>query len=252
LELQLLESAIGKATSVKIVVLNQGRSAGEAVVELAPKFLTKIALSEIPKLQEGLPMPVKFTVTNQSPKAMSGALTLQLSSDPKLIEVVTASASLASLAVGESKQVELTVIARKGGLNLSAPLSVSATIASGLRVGLVETVESFPLINDYKIVLKGSAANLRNAGVTKVEYTIQNVSKRSDTKSLQLWTRFREKNADNFNVIGPNPQLLKPIRSGQTLSFVVPVNAKLASSGGVIELEVKEQGRVVVLSRIEF
>jgi hypothetical protein len=147
---------------------------------------------------------------------------------------------------------EFPVIARAKGASVEIPLTVNANLGNNRRVGLLETRNEYPVLNDYQIRVTSSLSDLRKATTVRAQYVITNTNSRTALKSLQLKIRILGDNADNFAVVGPNPQFLSPILNNQSKSFVVPILSKQANSGGTIELEVQEDGKTVVIHRAEF
>jgi hypothetical protein len=133
------------------------------------------------------------------------------------------------------------------------PLMFQASVASGRRIGLLDETHEVPVMNDYKISLVNpDLPALAKAGVTRLNYIVRNVNTRLSPKGLQLIVRVLGDRAQDFSVVGPNPQYLIPLLTGQTTAFVVPMLAKLDGSHGTVELEVQEDGRAVVIHRVNF
>ncbi len=252
LEFRMNENSVNRAQSLRVTLLYQGKNVGEKIVQITPKFMIDVQFAESPTLKEGIESSLKIKVRNQSNVATDAGLKISFSSDPNLLEIRKSEAQVGILNPGEERVVEFPVVARQGGSELDVPMVFLASNASGRRVGLIDGEQRIPLVNDYRVGVTASVAALRNAGITRVEYTLQNISSRLLLKGLQLKATVLNDTANNFVVVGPNPQYLTPMIQGQSLSFVIPVMAKEANQGGVLQLEIQEDGRSVIISRTNF
>lgn len=252
LEFRMNENAVNRSKQFRVSAFYQGRKVGEQVVAVQTKFMIDMGFAESPELKEGLASVLKIKVRNQSTKATDAGLKVTFRSNPDILEVLKDTAAVGALNPGEERVVEFPVIARQGGSSIQVPMVLQSLLGNNRRVGLIDEERRIPLVNDYRIDVGSGARTLRAAGVSRVEYTIRNVGSRLLLKGLQLKVKILGDNAGNFAVIGPNPQYLTPILQGQTISFVVPVLSRDANSGGVLELEVQEDGRTVIISRTEF
>jgi hypothetical protein len=201
-------------------------------------------------------MPIRVKVTNSGDKTANG-IVLNLKTNADQLEVAQPVINVGSLAAGESRIVEYSAIGRSITDSSSIPLGLVATengSVTGRRIGLLDLSRQFPVVNDYFIDLaNNSVAALRTPGVVRVNYTIKNRSSRIMFNSLQLKVRFlNTEDPTNFVVIGFNPQFLLPMDQGETVTFTVPVLVKAANKGGVIEAEVQEGGKTVVIHREDF
>jgi len=251
LEFRLEEAAVGRAVSFRVTAFFQGRNIGEKVIKIVPHFVLGIALEGTPELHEGIEGTLAIRVKNQSQVPSDAGTRIQLSSDPATLEILDGAMTLGILNPGESRVIEFQVIARKGG-SPRIPLVIEAVGAGSRRIGLLDQAPQIPVLNDYTIRLAQSLASLRKAGISRVEYVIRNVHSRSSLRGLQLHVKVTPKSGDPFAVAGPNPQYLNPLRNGQESSFLVPIVIRTENEGGVLELEVKENGRTVVIHRSEF
>jgi hypothetical protein len=253
LEFRMNENAADAARQFRISLLYRGTVIGTGTIAVTTKFMTRVDYAEAPRFQEGLESVLKIKVTNESTKATDAGLKLDFSSNTKVVEALTPSVSVGMLNPGETRVVEFKAIARgPGGDAVNAPLLFQAKLGSGRRVGMIDSELVIPLVNDYRITVGAEINNLREAGVSRVSYRISNVGSPLLMKGLQLRVRVLGENAENFSVVGPNPQYLQSLLQGQNLSFVVPVRSKAPNTGGVIELEAQEDGRTVVVHRVEF
>ncbi|NUM88461.1 MAG: hypothetical protein HUU37_04575 [Bdellovibrionales bacterium] len=253
LEFRMNENAVNRTKTFRVSVVYQGNVISTHDIAVATKFMVDVGFAESPELKEGLESVLRLKVKNQSQKPTDAGFAVKFSSDPKILEIKNPVVQVGVLNAGEERVIEFKVIARgRGGASVTAPVVFDAALGTGRRVGLLDREERIPLVNDYRIQTNGGARNLRTAGVSRVSYTITNVGSRMAMKGLQLKVSVTGENAANFAVVGPNPQYLQPLIQGQTLTFVVPVLAKSSGMGGVLELEVQEDGRPVVIHRAEF
>lgn len=253
LEFRMNENAVNRARTFRVSVVYQGNVISTQDLAVTTKFMIDVNFAESPELKEGLESVLRVKVKNQSRAATDAAFAVKFSSDPKVLEIQNPIVAVGVLNAGEERVIDYKVIARgRGGSSISAPVVFEAALGTGRRVGLMDREERIPLVNDYRIHTNGAASNLRTAGVTRVSYTITNVGSRMVMKGLQLKVSVTGDNSANFAVVGPNPQYLQPLLQGQNLTFVVPVLAKSSGMNGVLELEVQEDGRTVVIHRAEF
>lgn len=254
LELIVNESAVGKLVKLEIEVLRDGKSIGTKIVDLRPQFMISTAIAEAPVLHEGMPATIKVRVRNESQSEVA-AVRVRLSVDPNLISIVQGETVVSNLSPGESRDVEFGVIARTSSSAVDLPIVVSAIDGSGRRVGVNDLSRRIPVENDYRIYVATKVESLRSEGLTRVVYNLKNISSRIDFKSVQLTVRLKDSQGQllsGFAIIGPNPQLLKPMSRGEQVRFVVPIMSAERNEGGVLELEVREDGRLVVIHQIRF
>lgn len=252
LEFRMNENAVNRAKQFRVTLFYQGRNAGEKVIAINTKFMVDVSFAESPELKTGLETRLKIKLRNQSTKPTDAGFKVLFRSNPQILEVLKDRVEVGILNSGEERVIEFPVIAREGGSSIQVPMVVQALLGNERRVGLIDEERRVPLVNDYRIEVGAGARALRAAGVSRVEYVIRNVGSRLLMKGLQLKVKILGDNAGNFAVIGPNPQYLTPLLQGQSLSFVVPILSRDANSGGVLELEVQEDGRSVVINRTEF
>lgn len=256
LEFQANELAAGRSIKFDVALVYQGKVIDTTTLEVRPNFMVQVELAETPSFKEGIAMPIRVKLTNTGSKSASGVV-LNLKTSADQLEVAQPTITVGSLAAGESRIVEYSAIGRSISQAESIQLGLAATEGgslTGRRIGALDLSRQFPVINDYLIDLANNAVNaLRAPGVTRIAYTISNKSRRLMFNSLQVKVRFlNTEDASNFVVIGPNPQLLMPMDQGESVSFTVPVLVKAANKGGVIEVEVQEAGRTVVIHREDF
>jgi hypothetical protein len=256
LEFKANELAAGRSIKFDVAVSYQGRVIDTTTLEVRPNFLTQVELAETPSFKEGIAMPVRVKVTNSGDKAANG-IVLSLKTNANQLEVAQPTITVGSLAAGESRVVEYSAIGRDisqaGPIQLGLVATEGGSV-TGRRIGLLDLSRQFPLVNDYLIDLANNAVSaLRAPGVVRIAYTVKNRSSRIMFNSLQLKVRFlNTEDPTNFVVIGPNPQFLLPTDQGETVNFMVPVLVKAANKGGVIEVEVQEAGKTVVIHREDF
>jgi len=243
---------VNKAKRFRITMFYQNRNVGEQIVDITSKFMIDVSYAEAPELKEGIESSLKIRVKNQSQTPSDAGLKLSFNSDPEKLEMRRTEAQIGILNPGEERIIEFPVIARETGAEIRVPLVFLASLGTGRRVGLIDEERRIPLINDYRIQVAPTVNGLRNEGITRIEYTIQNISSRMLMKGLQLKVKVMDDTANNFVVIGPNPQYLMPMIRGQSIGFVIPVLVKSNNAGGVLELEVQEDGHGVVISRVSF
>ena len=160
---------------------------------------------------------------------------------------------MGALAPGEEKTIEFPVIGIASGESVTLPLAAVANLGDqGRRVGALEINPIASITNDYKLMVQSAPASLRMAGLTRVMYTVQNISSGLLLKSMQLKISFSGENKDEFVVIGPNPQFLNPLLQNESLSFEVPVMVQTSNGGGVMRLELSEDGRSVLINQTNF
>ena len=253
LEFRMTEEVANEAHLIRLTAYFQGRVIGQETLRIEVRYIASMTFAESPALHEGMEGVIRIKVKNQSEAATDSSFSVRFSSKSSAIEITRGEALVGVLAPGESKVVEFGVIARAGGAP-RIPFVLEAT-AAGRRIGLVDQTREIPVINDYTIELEGSAASLSKGGVARLYYKVKNVNSRVVLKSLQLKARILAKDSresDAFVVIGPNPQYLNPLLQGQSTKFVIPILAKHENNGGIVELEVQESGRTVVVHRVEF
>jgi hypothetical protein len=226
---------------------------GQQVLNLTPRFIIDAQFDQEPALKEGLAMPIRVRLTNHSNKTLEPGSLVKLLAKNSQVELKASSATLNSLKPGESQVIEFIAIARTDANALSIPLAVTVNHPSGRRIGLIDLTREVPVINDYRITLNNSIQSLTQPGVKRVLYTIKNVSARLLYHGLQLHVRVNGANpAQNFTVIGPNPQYLFPLSPGSSEDFVVPILVQSTNPGATLELEVQEDGRPVVVHQVNF
>lgn len=242
----------GSTVGVLVSVTYQGKPAGEQRVILDSRFVAGLDLAEEPVLAEGLARPLRVRLTNRSRVPTDPALKLSFALRTDSVEAAKADEQIGALGPGESRVVEFPLVARVPADAVQLPLTLTATTGEGRRVGLLASGREVKVSNEYRVSLSGNVGNLRNAGVTRIEYAVRNLSSGATHRALQLTVRAVGPGADNFAVLGFNPHYLAPLERGQVVQFVVPITSKSASAGGVLEFELHEQGRPVVIHRAKF
>ncbi len=249
LEFRLLESAANRTVHMTLSVLYQGRNVGNQDIALRPQYIADIKLASDISLKEGMPTTVRISVRNQSDVTTDDGFKIGLIWDSSKVLVVNPEVTVGGLAPDQTRIVEFTVIGRTIDTSINAPIAVQA-LSQGRRIGLTDLSRSVPVLNDYRIELKNSLSALRGNGVVRAQYILKNVSSRFLFKGLQLKIRVLDAQgnvASGVQVIGPNPQYLQPVQRGASVDFVIPLVSQGLPSGGVLELEVQEDGQTVVI-----
>ncbi|MEK6579799.1 MAG: hypothetical protein AABZ55_11280 [Bdellovibrionota bacterium] len=251
LEFRFNESALNKLSRFRVLLSYQGKLSGEDTLDLTSKYQLGVRFESAPELHEGLPATLQFKVKNDSNLTIADFLNLKLTSPSGEIEIVQGEAKVSSLSAGEERIVPFIVIARAAGNSMRFPIAIEA-LSGKRRVGAFYFNESVPVLNDYKVTIKGELDGLRSSGTVRALYEIEDQSPRSQLRGLQLIVRIKGDAMNSVQVMGPHPQYLKPLVKGEKTSFVIPFAVTANNSGGTLELEVQEDGRTVVIHRIEF
>ena len=252
LEFRMNEGVDGRTSSFKVSVSYQGRDGGSTIVKVNTRFQVNVEFAEELQVKDGIETKAKIRLTNVSNKP-SDSLKVKFIADGRKLEVKNPDQETGPLGAGESRVLEYAVVAHTSDAMLRIPLAVSAAGAGGRRIGLMDETFQVPVSNDYRVTASSAISALQNPGVTRVVYTVKNTGSRLLYRGLQLTFRFADTdNASNFVVIGPNPQYLWPMLQGETTQFVVPVLVREANAGAVMELELAEDGRTVVINRADF
>ena len=252
LEFRMNENTVNHASKFRVTLSYQGRNVGQQIISVDTSYMVDIAFAESPELSEGVQTTLKVRVRNQSNQPTDAGLAVTLSSKPESMEVLKPTITVGVLNPGEVKVLEFPVIDHAHGAVVQVPMAFSATLGTGRRVGMNDLEQNIALKNDYVIQTTSNLSGLRSNSVTRVSYSIRNVSSRLLLKSLQLKISVAGPNSKNFVVVGPNPQFLEPLLQGQTLSFGVPVLSQASNSGGTLQLEVQEDGRTVIINQTDF
>lgn len=251
LEFRMNESAANEARAFRLSVWHKGVLAGEQNLTVRSKFWVGTGFESV-ELKEGLKTEIKVRLANQGnqPTPVSK---IKLLADTRELEILNPAQDTDVLNPGESRIISYTVIARTTAESVKIPLALTVTDSSGRRIGLLDEDRRAPVSNDYRIALTVATDSLRKAGVTRAYYKVRNTGSRLLYKWLQLKIRVvGTENPDNFVVIGPNPQFLKPLERGETAQFVVPVLVKEDNAGGILELEIMEDGDTAAIHQAEF
>lgn len=252
LEIGLTESAIGKSKRFSVSVFFKERNCGDQTVSAQAQYMMDAQLAEEPVLSEGIQTMISVRVTNKSQVASDAGSVVTLNSDPNVLTVVQSQQTVPALQPGESTIVSFPVIGVASENQVDLQIGIAVNLPNGRKVGALSTVDEVPVRNDYKITLNSGLSALRQAGITRVQYTISNQSSRLSYKGLQLKISVKGDDGSTFQVLGPNPQLLVPVEQGKSTSFVIPILSSQANSGGTILLTVQEDGRTVVISQEKF
>lgn len=253
LEFRMNESAAGRVSAFEISVAYRGQVISTRSVRVDTKFLLATEFAESPVFQEGIETRVRLKVSNSSAIIVEGAR-ISFLSRPETLEILDPEAEVPRLGPGESTTMQFRVIARaRSGV---FPFVFSVTLPSGRRVGLLDQAREVPVLNDYRLSIRNDVASLRRPGITRLQYTLKNVNSRLYLRGLQVHVRLKDANdhlmSEGISVIGPNPQLVIPLRRDQEHTFVVPFFVQTPNGGGRVEFEVKEEGHTVVVHQREF
>jgi hypothetical protein len=254
LEFRMSEKDADKVANFKLSVTYQGRDVGSAALKVETKFMSRIRFAEDPKLQEGLLSPFFVMVSNQSKVRINEGGTLTVRSDPKILEIQDETMKLAALSVQGTQILQYFATVRSTGATQKIPFGMEVLTAKGRRIGLLDETKAVPILNDYRVqvVSSGAESALRTKGLARLTYRIRNVSSRAFAKGLQMKIRFKTGVEGSHQVIGPNPQYLAPLQKGQQADFVVPVSVLKGGTSGLLELEVFEDGKIVVIHQLKF
>ncbi|MCB0369201.1 MAG: hypothetical protein KDD45_07025, partial [Bdellovibrionales bacterium] len=253
LEFRMNENVANQASQFRLSAFYQGRNIGEIVLNVKTKFALQLEMAERPQIKEGLVTTFKVRVRNQSSVPTDPSLKVEFRTDDSIVDNVRSEDKVGTLMAGEEKIVSFPVVGRKDTNTVNMPLLFQASISNGRTIGLFDETQNVPVMNDYRINLTNTdLKSLNQTGITRLNYVIRNVNRRPVPKGLQVITRVNGKDGANFMVVGPNPQYIIPLITGQTTTFVVPMMAKVDGFHGQIELEVQEDGRAVVIHRVNF
>lgn len=257
LEARLFESTVGRTVTLVIKAKYQGRVIGQKAFDLTPRFMLALGFAKAPQLREGMETVIRIKVTNQSLLATDAGARVQFLAESEALELVDRDAILPNLQPGASTEVGFRVVGKRAGDWVRIPMAFTATLASGRRVGVFDITDQVPIINDYGIDVLEGLDRMRQPGITRIEYVINNETSRLVLRSLQLHVRVRLAGPDqsvvlseHHAVLGPNPQYLTPIHRGYSRDFFVPILIKAPSNANLIlEMELKEEGKTVVIHR---
>jgi len=254
LEFRMSEKDADKAASFNFNTFYQGRAVGSKLLTITTKFMTRIRWAEDPKLQEGMLSPLFVMVSNQSQVKLGTGGTLTMRSDPKILEIEKETMPLSPLSVNGTEILQYHAIVRSAGANPRIPFGMEVLTAKGRRIGLIDETRAVPILNDYRVQVVSSNAEsaLRTKGLARLTYRIRNVSSRAFAKGLQMKIRFKNNPDGSHLVIGPNPQYLAPLQKDQSADFVVPISVVKGGASGIMELEVFEDGKLVVIHQLKF
>lgn len=229
---------------------NEGESDAQPI-EVPIRYVTVVKMDESAPLAEGIARTVTVSVRNISSKPLSPDAVLRLSTNSEQAEITERQASVGGLGPGESRNLNFTVTARTPDSKLALPVAVNI---SGVNRKLGSFVASprFTVTNPYRIVGRLTGGGLRKAGTGRVEYTFRNDSATESYHGLQLRARVISDEPGAVEVLGPNTQYLTPLGKSRSASFVLPMVVRRANTGGVIELELLEDGVPVVIHRMNF
>jgi len=251
LEFYMNHSSVNQKRDFQVKAFYQGREVGEKIVSITSRYMVDVKFASAPRLLEGMKAKLAIKVRNQSNRPTDEATLLNISLDSAELELLQKEVSLGALQPGQEKVVEVEAIGRSRKAVLELPIILEVRLGAGRRVGLQDARTTVDLINDYRIMADTTAvAALKKKGLVRLNYSIKNVGSKNALKGLQLKISFS--NPQGFRVIGPNPQFVSPLRNGQSLKFTVPIMVRDNNAGGIVELEVQENGRTTVINRNQF
>jgi hypothetical protein len=245
------ETVVGGAPALQIRAMFGERESDTQALEVPVRFATVIRLGSETPLAEGLPRTVTVSVRNITSMPLAADAVLRLSVDSKAVEFAETQAPVGNLAPGESRTVSFQVTARTTEEKVQLP--VSMTITGGNRkLGALAGTPQLAIRNPYRVIGRITGAGLRAPGLGRLEYSFRNASSPDGYHSLQLRVRVTGDDSGAVEVLGPNPQYLTPLGQSKSSSFVVPVVVRKANAGGIIELELLEDGVPVVVHRMNY
>jgi hypothetical protein len=249
------ESALNHSVSATVKVFYRGKLLGSKSYSFLVRNRATVEFSERPVIREGLESTLKVKVTNNSSQAITGPVRLELRSDSRHIELRQASAEVATLAPGETRETTFRVVGTSDQDSPQISLAISVVDGARKRVAVRDFSGSVPVVNDYRVRLLDGGGSLKNSGVTRLNYRIRNVSSRLVFGALELYARVLDANGKvvpEARWIGFNPQFLLPLEKGEQVKFVIPVVMPQGVSAGMVELEVRENGVPVVIHQARF
>lgn len=229
---------------------NESESDAQAI-EVPVRYVTVMKVDETAPLAEGIARTITVSVRNISSKPLSPDAVLRLSTNSEQAEISERQASVAGLGPGESRNLNFTVTARTPDSKLALPVAVNIS-GDSRKLGSFVATPRFNVTNPYRIVGRLTGGGLRAAGTGRVEYTFRNDSATESYHGLQLRARVISDEPGAVEVLGPNTQYLTPLGKSRSASFVLPMVVRQANTGGVIELELLEDGVPVVIHRMNF
>lgn len=259
LGIRFTESAVKKTISLRFDLTYEGRQIQSQVFTVTPQFVVTMKLVNQLQLQEGLNTEAHVEITNQSSQPTSSTLKIRMLWNTSEVEIASPVASVGTLKSGERKVLRFQMKARTTRTQVDAPIAFQAidtgTTSTERRIGLLEFQSQVPVINDYRIAIESDISGGTKAGLVRAQYKITNVNSRLVLRPLQVTMRFlgpdhKTLPGTEAKVIGPNPQYLRPLDHKQSRSFVIPVTVNQGlPKGSIFELEVQEEGEVVVIHR---
>lgn len=254
LEIRFQESAANRTKALRVRATFRGKNIGQIDLQVTPRFVLAIEVTEKPRVLEGLPTGVKVRVTNQSKVATDPSTKLTLSSDSNAVELVTRVAAVGALASGASRDLEFQVIGRSGLNEHAWPVAWLAQAGDARRIGVLTLAPEVPVVNEYRIQLTNESdlSALRRENLVRLRYRIRDVGSRVLLRGIQVQARVLGATASSISFAGPMPQYLPPMQKGQSVEFTLPVLVKAANAGGTLELEVQEDGQAAVIHRVNF
>lgn len=229
---------------------NEGESDAQPL-EVPVRYVTVVKVDETAPLAEGIARTMTVSVRNISSKPLSPDAVLRLSTTSEQAEIAERQASVGGLGPGESRTLNFTVTARTPDVRLVLPVAVNISV-DNRKLGSFVANPRFTVTNPYRIVGRLTGGGLRTAGTGRVEYTFRNDSAIESYHGLQLRARVITDESGTVEVLGPNTQYLTPLGKSRSASFVLPMVVRKANTGGMIELELLEDGVPVVIHRMNF
>ncbi|MBL7715686.1 MAG: hypothetical protein JNL01_09480 [Bdellovibrionales bacterium] len=258
LGLRLTESAIKKSITVNFELTYEGRRIHFESKTITASFLSTLRLVSPLGLQEGLTTQANIEVTNQSNQPTSSKTKVKMLWNTSEVEILQPEATVGVLKPGEKKIVSFLMKGRTTRSQVDVPIAFQVTDSgSGTerRIGLMEFQSQVPVMNDYRISIDSDLSGALKGGLVRAIYKITNQNSRLVLRPLLVTLRFlspdqKTLSATTASVIGPNPQYVRPLENKASRNFVIPVvvNQGMAK-GSIFELEVQEEGEVVVIHR---
>jgi hypothetical protein len=245
------EAAAGFNAGLTVRANYNERESDTQGIEVPVRYVTVVKIDDKAPLAEGIARTVTISVRNISSKPLSPDAILKLSADTNEAEIAERQAQVGGLGPGESRTLNFTVTARTPQANLALPLAVNIS-GDNRKLGSFVASPRFNVTNPYRIVGRLTGGGLRAAGTGRVEYTFRNDSATETYHGLQLRARVISDDPGSVEILGPNTQYLTPLGKSRSASFVLPMVVRKANTGGIIELELLEDGVPVVIHRMNF
>ncbi|MCM2276811.1 MAG: hypothetical protein NDJ89_01890 [Oligoflexia bacterium] len=253
-EFLMKDSAVGRTVAVRLKVLFRDRNAGEKDLTVRARYALEIQLTGAPEFRNSLETTLRLTLKNVSQAATEPVLKLSLSGGASDLLLPVTEQTVAGLAAGESRVVEFPIATRTSEAAVALSIQATVTNASQRKLGIQPVTQSIPVICDYKIVGRGGTEDLRASGTAKLKFQVHNNEPAEVNRKLAVRLSFFKPDGSvaNITVVGNNPLELIRINKGKALALTLPVRVNQANSGGVVQMELLTEGRVILIHRQNF